>query len=308
MAKSIAKEAGKPVNVSVEGQEAALDELLRTGGESTSSGGFNTFFDNDEEEDDGQEGLEEDYEDEEEDEEGDEYFDDDEEGEEEDVDEEEEEGSEKGDSRGKKESRIERRLRRLSEQMEAIQAAQQVQRPEESEAPELPEVDLENVITEDMYEEAMASRDGFMKVVKGMTAAVLEASVRASVKQASKSIQRSNSIIEIVDTFYKENPELNTPAYRKYVSVTVGELQATNPGADLDVILKKAAIQTRKDLKVKRAAVKRNSQKKKKKLDAPRFATKQRGGNRRAASQKGEQIGRTQDQHLADVIKAGRRS
>lgn len=292
----VKKEAGKEVLVDEGGQQQSLEDMLRIGP--------NSSAENDDEFEYEEEGLEEGTEEEDYDEEKDEFFEDDEFFEEEGDDGDEGEGDEEDDGERDTEARLRRRLARLERRVEAERQARE-QAAEESEAEPEP-LNFAELITDEDYEQAFESREGFIQVLEKAATAMTERSVQQSVSLASRSITRRQQVVNLVKDFYDENPELNSPARQRYVSATMAEIREKYPSMPTDRLLKRTALQVYKDLGIKKTAKQRNKSKKVDSSKGPRFA-KAKGGKRRSSRSKGEQVSKTQKDHLDEVLTVGRR-
>lgn len=101
-------------------------------------------------------------------------------------------------------------------------------------------------ITEEEYNDAMSSVEGFNKIVKRIYDAGREVSLRSIAKTSSKVVAQQLQAQKTVDAFLEANPDLRP--IEKYVGQIVTEMHSDNPNLKPDELLTKAGEEARKRL------------------------------------------------------------
>jgi hypothetical protein len=137
-------------------------------------------------------------------------------------------------------------LAALREQIAVLQtqlAAITNQPPKEEEPETPPEVKVEtpalNMVTEEEYDEALRSVEGFNALLNRAAARIAEFTIRNQVGYLTKTVDERVDNRVLVNEFYKTNPDLR--GHRAAVGTTFKLIQSSNPGLSTSEVLEKLA-------------------------------------------------------------------
>jgi len=155
--------------------------------------------------------------------------------------------------------------------------------------------DFNQFISDDeTFSNIVENREDFNKFISTLVSNVRKDVLKQIPDIVDKTATRKMQSRELVANFNKENPDL--VPYHRYVAINAREVQAKNPNMSDADVLKRAAVLTRKDLKlVKTSKDTEGERKKKKKVVTP-------GRPNRGSRNRGKDTRSGKEKEIADLL------
>uniref|UniRef100_A0A6M3IZB5 Uncharacterized protein n=1 Tax=viral metagenome TaxID=1070528 RepID=A0A6M3IZB5_9ZZZZ len=159
------------------------------------------------------------------------------------------------------------------------------------------EEDVGFALTQEDFEKAMDSADGFSNVLKKVYNAGIEASMRSVAKVVPRVVSTQLGLQKTVDTFLADNEDLSV--VQSYVGQIVNEMAAKDPNKPLPELLNEAGVEARKRLHLPKMERQSEGAPEPKKTLKPAFGLPNSRGPKGA--QNAEELSE-QQKHIRDVF------